>query len=341
MLPEELEAVLPSIGIKGFKAGEVLRSCYERPASSFDAMTTLSKAERALLKEHFALTAFNLEKESQSPDGTRKFLYQLNDHRFIETVLIPEETRLTLCVSTQVGCPVRCNFCASGMLGLKRNLTTAEIVGQFIASWKRSEKSPTNVVFMGMGEPFFNFDNVMKAIQIMHHPQGLRLGLRKITLSTVGIVGFIEKLFSAPVRPKIAISLHAPTDEIRRAIIPHPKILSVREIVTFIRRYTQKTGHRVTLEYVMIAGVNSSPKEAHILGKLLRGLNVKINLIPFNPVSEVSFSPPSLEAVNEFGKIVSSYGIMVMVRAQRGDEISAACGQLRLLEIAKEGKSYD
>jgi 23S rRNA (adenine2503-C2)-methyltransferase len=329
----ELPARLVAIGIKGFKSNEVVKWCYERKVASFAEMTTLSLTEREILAGNFILTTLSIEQEHRSPDATRKFLLRLSDGKCVESVLIPESDRTTLCVSTQVGCPVRCAFCASGLYGLQRNLTCGEIVGQFMAAARASTTRLSNVVIMGMGEPFYNFEAVMQAIGLWHTAPGLEIGLRKITLSTIGVAGLLDKIFSAPWQPKLAISLHAPSDDLRRVIIPHDHALGVREIIAFIRRYNSEIGQRVTVEYVLLDKLNASAAEAHALARLLRGLDIKVNLIPLNPVAEISYAAPSPTAIARFADILSQYGITNMIRAQRGDHISAACGQLRLNSI--------
>lgn len=329
MTPEEMTTALAALGIQGFKVDEILRWCFRRKVASLDGFTTLTKAERSVLKENFSITNLQLKTQQRSPDGTRKFLYELHDHHLLESVLIPSDARLTLCVSTQVGCPVRCKFCASGLGGLQRNLSAAEIIGQFMAAAQVSDKEITNVVFMGTGEPFLNFAQVMQAIAILHHEQSIGLGLRKITLSTVGIVGAIEQIFHGTLFPKLAISLHAPTDELRREIIPYPNILSVAEIREFVIRYTARREQRVTLEYVMLAGTNDSPQHAHTLGRLFGKLYVKLNLIPLNAVAETNLFAPEDKAVQQFARIVSDHGMTVTIRKSHGGNIDAACGQLR------------
>lgn len=326
----ELGSRLVAAGIKGFKSKEVSKWCYQRKAAAFAEMTTLSLTEREILARHFAITTFISEREHKAPDATRKFLWRLADDQCVESVLIPESERTTLCVSTQVGCPVRCTFCASGLGGLRRNLTCAEIIGQFMAASRESRTRISNVVIMGMGEPFYNFDAVMQAIGLLHEAPGLEIGLRKITLSTVGIAGLLEKILDAPWQPKLAISLHAPSDDIRKTIIPHARALGVQEIANFIRRYNAEIGQRVTVEYVLLDKVNASAADAEALARLLRGLDVKVNLIPFNPVPEIAHRAPFRLASQRFSEALTRHGITNIIRAQRGDRISAACGQLRL-----------
>lgn len=336
--PEELKEALLSLGFKGFKTREVLKWIYEKKVVSLEKMTTLSQDERGTLGESFQISPLTVKKDRGAQDGTAKFLYELKDGRYVESVLIPSSGRLTLCISSQVGCPVGCTFCASGILGLRRNLEVEEMVGQFVESSRRAPAPITNLVVMGMGEPFINFDKVMKALQIINHPEGPNLGIRRITLSTVGIKNFMEKIFTAPLHPRLAISLHAPTDELRKELIPYPHIMTIEEILEFLHSYTAQKLSRVTLEYVLLKDKNSSSAHARLLGKLFKKIPIRINLIPYNQVEGLPHLEPSGGDVDIFLQTLSSAGVKATVRGQHGDAISAACGQLRLQEEKKDKK---
>jgi 23S rRNA (adenine2503-C2)-methyltransferase len=304
---------------------------HRRDVRSFDEMTDVSKEDRAKLPENFRLLETEVKGKHESPDGTTKFLVGLTDGDVIETVLIPEGPRRTVCVSTQVGCPIKCVFCASGLNGLKRNLNAAEIVEQIIHVKRALPEGEriSNVVIMGIGEPLLNAKNLMKALRILKASWGQGIGFNRITLSTVGVLGQLEELIKHRVTPNLALSLHAPNDEIRAEVVPTMKNVKVTDIIKAGQEYHRLTGKEVTFEYVLLEGVNDDKKHALELGKKLRGSQVKVNVIPFNRVEEVPYKAPSRERVDRFVQALGNCGVPVMVRKRKGDEVAGACGQLR------------
>jgi 23S rRNA (adenine2503-C2)-methyltransferase len=336
----ELRAFAQSLGEPLYRGNQIAEWLYQRGARSFEEMTNLSKTLRARLDEVAEMGRSEVVREQRSRDGTVKLLLRLRDGETIETVGLPYEDRLSCCISSQVGCPMRCDFCATGLSGYKRNLTAGEIVEQvvtlneiFSISNPKSQipNRVNHVVFMGMGEPLLNTDNVLKAIRLLNKEVGI--AMRHLTVSTVGIVPGIRRLADEKLQLTLAVSLHAPTDALRAQLIPTARQWSVQNIVAACRDYVNKTGRRVTFEYVLLSGVNDNPTEAHELGRVLQGLNCHVNLIPFNPVSELSYQAPSPQRVRAFREILERAGISVTQRAQRGADIDAACGQLRRKEL--------
>ncbi|MCS6861741.1 MAG: 23S rRNA (adenine(2503)-C(2))-methyltransferase RlmN, partial [Abditibacteriales bacterium] len=262
-----------------------------------------------------------------SRDGTVKLLLKLRDGETIETVGLPYDDRLSCCVSSQVGCPMRCAFCATGLSGYTRNLTAGEIVEQVLTVNDILAARVNHVVFMGMGEPLLNVDNVLKAVRLLNKEVGI--AMRQLTVSTVGIVPGIRRLADEKLQLTLAVSLHAPTDDLRAQLIPTMRKWGVQDIIAACRQYVATTGRRVTFEYVLLAGVNDHPAQARALARLLRGLICHVNLIPFNPVAEVDHRAPTPERVRAFREVLERAGISVTQRVQRGADIDAACGQLR------------
>ena len=328
---QEFEAALSARGVEKWRARPILLWLYRRRAESFDAMTDLSLPLRSKLAEDYRLTRSRVRHARFSPDGTTKSLVALEDGDVIETVLIPDGERRTVCVSTQVGCPVACVFCASGLAGLKRNLDAGEIVEQVLHVVRGipADQRLSNVVIMGIGEPLLNTQNLVRALKIMKAPWGLGIGYNRITLSTVGVVGQIPELVKRRVTPNLALSLHAPNDAIRAEVVPTMKNVRLAEIIKAGVEYKKATNKEVTFEYVLLDGVNDDKKHALELGKKLRGSRVKVNVIPFNRVEEVDYKTPSPERVDRFVKALGGCGVPVMVRRRKGDEVSGACGQLR------------
>jgi 23S rRNA (adenine2503-C2)-methyltransferase len=326
-LLRELEERCEADGLERWRARPILQWVHRRGATSFDAMTDLSLETRAALATKYRIFSTSIRERRTSPDGTTKFLVGLEDGDVIETVLIPEGDRRTICISTQVGCPVRCVFCASGLNGLKRNLTTAEIVEQVLHV--RRESVISSVVVMGIGEPLLNYENLVRALRVLKSSWGMGIGYNRITLSTVGILDKLERLVTDRVTPNLAISLHAPDDEIRRRVVPTLKKQRLADLVNAGRAYRQATRKNVTFEYVLLEGVNDDKKHALELGKKVRGAGLKVNVIPFNRVEEVPYRAPSKERVDRFVEALGKCGVPVMVRKRKGDEVSAACGQLR------------
>jgi 23S rRNA (adenine2503-C2)-methyltransferase len=332
----DLEEKLGEHGLEKWRAKPMLSWLHRRDVRSFDEMTDLSKEARAKMPEMFRLLETEVKGKHESPDGTTKFLVGLTDGDVIETVLIPEGTRRTVCVSTQVGCPIKCVFCASGLQGLKRNLNASEIVEQIIHVKRALGEGEriSNVVIMGIGEPLLNPKNLMKALRILKASWGQGIGFNRITLSTVGVLGQLEELIKHRVTPNLALSLHAPNDEIRAEIVPTMKNVKVTDIIKAGVEYHRQTGKEVTFEYVLLDGVNDDKKHALELGKKLRGVQVKVNVIPFNRVEEVPYHAPSRERVDRFVQALGGCGVPVMVRKRKGDEVAGACGQLRARFVA-------
>jgi len=343
---DSLRDALVTMGEKAFRADQILRHVYKRCATSYDEMTDLGAALRERLKAGIPVMSTAEPEENKSKDGTAKLLVPCADGQPVECVLIPEPPgksppeRRTVCVSTQAGCPVGCVFCASGLAGLARNLTAAEIVEQAIRVGRlvrqrhdEMDHPISNVVFMGMGEPFYNLDRVIAAIERLNADWGMGIGLNRITVSTVGVEGGVMKLAAHPLAPNLALSLHAPNDEIRARVVPFAKALPVAEVLAEGVKYQQKTGKDVTCEYVLLGDINSGPEHAKELAKRISGKGLKVNLIPYNAVEGLAYEAPAAKAVAEFSRILEAAGIPAPVRRARGDRIAAACGQLRLKKI--------
>ncbi|MGE5244483.1 MAG: 23S rRNA (adenine(2503)-C(2))-methyltransferase RlmN [Betaproteobacteria bacterium] len=325
-----LEAALEARGVPRFRARQIFRWIHRRGVTTPDAMTDLPRELRESLGLEFTIDTPGIVSRERSVDGTEKFLLRLADGRQIESVFIPDTPAMTFCVSTQVGCAMACAFCLTGRMGLVRNLTAGEIVGQVrvLAGALDMRDAPFNIVLMGMGEPLHNYDETMRALRILADEQGLALPPRRVTLSTVGLVPAIERLAREPIMPNLAVSLHAPTDALRGDLVPLNRKYGVSEVIEACRRFPLKKRSRITFEYVLLAGVNDSPGAARALAKLLAGVKSKVNLIPLNPAAGIPFERPSDEAVDRFAKILADRGVPVSVRKSRGRDIRAACGQL-------------
>jgi 23S rRNA (adenine2503-C2)-methyltransferase len=326
----ELEDGLETLGIERYRARQIYGWVYRRGVADFEAMTDLSLAHRQALAAHFSITTLPISRRDASADGTEKFLLTLQDGRHIESVFIPDTPNQTFCISTQVGCAMGCAFCLTATMGLVRNLTPGEIVGQVrvLADVLGLRDQRFNIVLMGMGEPLHNYDRTMAALRILTDPHGLAVPAKRITLSTVGLVPAIERLAAEPIMPNLAVSLHAPTDELRATLVPINRKYGVREIIEACRAFPLAKRDRITFEYVLLAGVNDSPEAAAQLAALLRGMQAKVNLIPLNPAAGIPFERPSDEAIDRFGRILAERDITVSVRKSRGRDIRAACGQL-------------
>jgi len=330
----ELEAWLVERGQPRYRARQLFHWAYQQLALDYHDMTVLPKALRAELAEVLPVSTLTLvRKVSTDDDETEKFLFRTVDGQYVETVLMFYAERTTVCVSCQIGCAVGCAFCATGLTGLIRNLTAGEMVSQVIYAARRARERGrplTNVVVMGMGEPFQNYDATMKMVAILHEPAGMHLGARRITLSTAGLVPFIDRLAEEPYQVKLAVSLHAPNDALRSRLVPLNRRYPIAELLAACRRYVAKTGRRLSFEYTLIRDVNDQDETAEELARLLRGLLCHVNLIPLNPTpAEPSFERPPPERIERFAEIVRRHGISTTVRYSRGLEIAAACGQLR------------
>lgn len=375
---DELIAPFKSWNLPGYRLDQVLKWLYEKRASSWAEMTNLPKALRDQLAQHYSLHALELVRKQGSRDTTQKFLWKLSDGAMIESVLIPANPALygeasdrhTLCVSTQVGCAYGCKFCASGLEGWKRNLRADEIVEQVLATerWnevnteaetQNAESKPAtdaalpsasrpappasrlinNLVIMGMGEPLANYDNLLKALRILNAPWGGGIGARKITISTSGLAPQIRKLAEEPLQFRLAISLHGATDETRNKIMPVNRKYPLAELTGACEDYQRKRERMITLEYILIAGVNDSLKETKPLAALAHRLNAKVNLIPYNKVEDLQWVRPTEEVQEAFLAALEELGVTATLRREKGHDIDAACGQLRLKterELAKK-----
>ncbi len=325
-----LEAALAERGHERFRARQIYRWIYRRGVTDLDAMSDLPRGLRAALASELTLATPVVVARERSTDGTEKFLLRLTDGRQIESVFIPDTPAMTFCISTQVGCAMACAFCLTGKMGLVRNLTAGEIVGQvrLLANVLALRDKPFNIVLMGMGEPLHNYDETMKAIRILADEHGFALPPRRITLSTVGLLPALERLAHEPVMPNLAISLHAPTDLQRGRLVPINTKYGVTDIIEACKRFPLKRRSRITFEYVLLAGVNDSPADARLLARLLAGVKSKVNLIPLNAAPGIAFERPSDASIDRFARTLSERGLTVSVRKSRGRDIRAACGQL-------------
>jgi 23S rRNA (adenine2503-C2)-methyltransferase len=332
----EFEAYLYERKEPAYRAKQVWQWLYQKRVVSFTEMTNLATSFREQLAEEFVIGRLAIRRKSVSSDGTTKILFGLHDGHNIESVLIPEAKRQTLCISTQAGCGLGCAFCATALLGLQRNLSASEIVDQIIeASRLLTERRLTHIVLMGMGEPLANYGQTIKALNVMTDPNwGLGISSRRITLSSVGLVPQIEKLI-AETDINLAVSLHAADDALRTKLMPINRKYSLQQLIDCCRSLPIPRRKRITFEYVLLRGINDSEADAHRLGDLLRGLRCKINIIPFNPHAGSPFKRPSDEEIAHFQQILYGRGLQVNVRRPRGDDIQAACGQLQGEESMK------
>jgi 23S rRNA (adenine2503-C2)-methyltransferase len=329
--PTELESLIASFGKERYRSIQILRWLYKRGVHSFDEMTNLSKKFRQALEQISFISTLHPLMVEESRDGTKKFLFQLEDGNLIESVLIPDKKRLTLCLSTQVGCAMGCRFCLTGKKGLKRNLTTAEIVNQILAVRETlpDKTSITNIVLMGMGEPLANYQNTLKAIELMTHPEAFKFSSRRVTLSTVGLLPELEQLAREKARFRLAISLNASDEETRSRLMPINRRHPVKRILEVCRKFPLQHRARITFEYVMLQGENDSSEDAKRLLKILKAIPSKVNLIPLNEASGIPFKRSSEEKVRQFQEILMNGGMTTIIRASKGADISAACGQLQ------------
>ena len=328
----ELTAFMNDVGQPAYRARQVLRHVWMNPAASFDDMSDLPRALRDALAVRFTIPRLVIDTDQQSTDGTRKFLFRLADGQAIETVAIPDEKRLTLCISSQAGCALRCAFCATGVMGFARNLEPFEIACQVreLALLEPSIK-PTNIVFMGMGEPFMNPKAVDTTLTILNSPDGFRIGARHITVSTVGVLPGIVSLAQRPEQFRLAISVHAPSDDLRRSLMP----INVKYPLADVIEAAKQFDRRVTFEYVMLGGVNDALEHAIALGNLARQCGAFVNLIPLHPGGAGTFKPSTPAAMRRFVAELKTARVEVAVRKSRGLDIAAACGQLRVERLRR------
>jgi 23S rRNA (adenine2503-C2)-methyltransferase len=351
---EELEAQFKAWDVPAYRVTQLLEWLYVRRVTDWEAMTNLPKGLREKLRAGFSLQTMELVRKQGAPDTTQKFLWRLSDHALIESVLIPANPALygeasdrhTLCISTQVGCAYGCKFCASGLDGWKRNLLPNEIVEQVLAveraqtgEAKETGRAVDNIVVMGMGEPLANYDNLLKALKILNAPWGGGIGARKITISTSGLAPQILKLAEEPLQFRLAISLHGATDEVRSRIMPVNKKYPLRELVAACEEYQAKKGRMMTLEYILIAGVNDAVEQTKPLATLAKNLFAKVNLIPYNTVEGLPWVRPSEDVCERFLEALTQQKVTATLRREKGHDIDAACGQLRLKTERELSKS--
>lgn len=334
-IPREAEATLRSFaldhGERAFRATQVMQHLWRTPRGSFQEMHELPAAFRELLDQGFTIPRLTLAARQTSTDGTEKFLFRLADGEHIETVSIPEEPRLTLCISSQAGCALQCSFCATGAMGFSRNLEPFEIAGQVREVMMLTGKRPTNIVFMGMGEPMMNWKAVDPALTILNDEAGIGIGARHITVSTVGVLPGIVALSKRPEQFRLAFSVHAPTDELRQKLMPINTKYPLADVIEAASAFDR----RVTFEYVMLGGVNDSPRQAAQLAELARKCKAFVNLIPLHPGGAGNFTPTTPHGIAVFARAIRAKGVEVAIRKSRGIDIAAACGQLRVERLGR------
>jgi 23S rRNA (adenine2503-C2)-methyltransferase len=329
---EQLARFFERIGEPAYRAKQVLRRLWQTPVATFDDISELPKRLRESLAEEFELPRLEIAARQKSTDGTEKFLFRLRDNEAIETVAIPEGDRVTLCISSQAGCALQCAFCATGAMGFTRNLTAGEIAGQVREMRLLDPPIPvTNIVFMGMGEPLMNWKAVDPTLTILNDPSGLGIGARHITVSTVGILPGIVALGERPEQFRLAISIHAPNDALRRELMPINTKYPLAEVIDAAKVFDR----RVTFEYVMLGGVNDAEEHAIQLAKLARDCRAFVNLIPLHPGGARGFTPTSPKEIRAFARELRAHGVEVAVRKSRGIDIAAACGQLRVERLGR------
>ena len=321
-----LEAFLQGQGKERYRAVQIFKWLYQHDVGSFEAMTNVSKTLRAELAQSAWISRLEPEAVEIGKDGTRKYLFRLEDGNAVESVVIPDEDRNTLCISSQAGCAMQCAFCLTGTFQLTRNLTTAEIVNQILAV--RRDVEIRNIVMMGMGEPLHNLENVIPALQIMVDDNGLQFSTRRVTVSTCGLVPELERL-GREVTVNLAVSLNATTDELRDRIMPVNKAYPIATLLAALKRFPLPGRRKITIEYVLLGGLNDTPDDAKRLVRLLSDIPWKLNLIPFNPHEAADFVPPTRAALDAFHKYLLDRHFTVITRDSRGSDISAACGQLK------------
>ncbi|HDQ00353.1 MAG TPA: 23S rRNA (adenine(2503)-C(2))-methyltransferase RlmN [bacterium] len=336
MTLEAMQQLMVSVGEPNYRGNQLFTWVYKKRVDNLDQITVFSKDLRQQLAKKVDLELLDITKQQRSADGeTTKFLFRLSDGAFVESVFMVDGKRRTVCISTQVGCALGCKFCATGKMGLLRNLSTGEMVGQLLTILKMLEVEATNLVLMGMGEPFLNYDNVKTACEIISHSDGIAIGKRKITVSTAGIVPGIKKFTDEQMGCKLAISLNAADNKTRSRLMPINRKYPLTELINAAKYYSAHSRHLFTFEYLMIAGVNDSIENARKLKKMLQGLRCKINIIPYNAVGE-QWQPPREEQINRFITELLELKIIVSVRRSKGADIDAACGQLCHLSNQKK-----
>ena len=330
---DELEQLVVELKEKPYRARQIYEWVYQHQVTSYDQMTNLPLSFREQLEEIAPFQALDLATKQVSLDGTEKFLFRLHDGHLIESVLMVYDWGHSICITTQVGCNIGCSFCASGLLGKSRDLTSGEIVAQVLEVERLSGKKISNIVVMGIGEPFDNFDHLMKSLYTINHPWGLNIGARHITVSTSGIVPMIYKFADLKTQFNLALSLHAPNNELRTKLMKVNKAYPLEDVMEAIKYYVKTTNRRITFEYIMLNGENDLPQYAHELSDLIRGINAYVNLIPYNAVSELKYARSDKHVMLEFYDILKKRGITSTLRQEKGHDIAAACGQLRSVNL--------
>lgn len=333
---DELQQLMVDNGFKAFNGRQIYRWLYKELVDNFDDMTDLSKTCRAFLKENFIIGPLEMVKKQVSKDGTRKYLFRLNDGSLVESVLMRFDYGNSICVTTQVGCNMGCKFCASGMLKKQRNLNASEIVQEVVSVAKDLNERVSHIVVMGTGEPFDNYDNLMQFLSIVNSDYGLGIGARHITISTCGVVPKILEFAKGRYQYNLAISLHAANNELRDQLMPINHAYPLEELMSALDVYEEYNNRRLTFEYILLKGVNDSKKDAEQLAKLLKNKHYYINLIPYNSVDEKDFRSVSFDETMVFYDYLCKLGIRATIRKEHGGDIDAACGQLRAKEIKKQ-----
>lgn len=334
----QLKAWLTEAGQPGFRAAQILKWLFEKRVQNFDQMTDLPQSLRNRLADNFQIWTATVAKHSVSPDGTEKLVLDLRDRGRVECVLLRDGSRRSICVSSQVGCAMGCVFCASGLDGVDRNLTSGEIVEQMLLLQRLlpEDERLSHIVMMGMGEPLANLDGVLAALEQASRDDGLGISTRRITISTVGLPPAMRRLADHHCHYHLAVSLHAADDELRTQLVPVNKNIGLQAVLEAADHYFEVSGRRLTFEYVLLAGINDQPPHAQRLARLLAGRPALLNLIPYNPVAGLRYKTPSAGALARFRSILEQAGIQLKVRQRKGDKINAACGQLRRLVSAKD-----
>ncbi len=335
---EELKKKLVAAGVEAYRADQIHRWIFEKGVYDFEKMSNLSTEQRDRLKELFYIgIPKEVTRENSAGDKSVKLLLKLSEKDYVEAVYMEMADRRTVCISSQVGCKFHCAFCASGQDGFFRNLKMGEILSQvLLARDLAPDKKITNIVFMGIGEPFDNYNEVLKTIRVLNSKNALNIGARKITLSTCGVVPKIEALGEEGLQVELSVSLHGPTDSVRGALMPVNKAYPVKKLIEVCKKYAKKTRRAITFEYILVKGVNSSDAVANQLARLLKGMLCKVNLIPYNPIDEFPHTAPTYEETVRFQQTLQKFGVRTTVRFSKGRDIQAACGQLRSVHKKKE-----
>jgi len=329
----ELQEEVKNLGVEKYRATQVFDLVYKKGIEDFRKMLNLPASFRDLLKENYYISKIELVKLAKSKDQTEKYLFKLEDENLIESVLIFSDERVTECISSQIGCKYNCLFCESGKKGFTRNLTVSEILNQVLFVKKKMKSNPNNIVFMGIGEPLDNYDNVVKAICILNSKNAFNIGARKITISTCGVIPAIKRLQEHDWQIELSVSLHAPENKLRSYLMPVNNLYPLPDLIEVCKNYADKTDRQITFEYILIKGVNDSLNYADKLAKLISGFNSKVNLITFNPAPDSLLQAPTASQIKYFKNKLIAKGIPTTIRKSKGDDISAACGQLKSLHL--------